>query len=82
MLLIFPPVSKPSEPPAGPAKLAGALKAHGISVQVLDMNIEGLLHLLNQPVAAGDTWTRRAVKNIANNTAALRNPETYRSFDR
>lgn len=82
MLLIFPPVAKPCEPPAGIAKLAGALKAHGISCRVLDANLEGLLYLLGQPQAANDTWTRRAVKNISKNIAALKDPGTYRSLDR
>jgi hypothetical protein len=82
MLLIFPPVAKPGEPPAGIAKLAGALSAHGISCDLLDANIEGLLYLLNQAQTASDTWTRRAIKNIKENIAALRDPKTYRSFDR
>ena len=82
MLLIFPPVAKPCEPPAGIAKLAGALRAHGISCCVLDANLEGLLYLLEQPQAANDTWTRSAVKNISKNIAALRDPRTYRSPDR
>ncbi len=79
MLLIFPPVAKPCEPPAGVAKLAGALNAHGIPCTVLDANLEGLLYLMQQPQAASDTWTRRAVKNISSNLAALRDAQTYRS---
>jgi hypothetical protein len=82
MLLISPPVAKPCEPPAGIAKLAGALKAHGISCCVLDANLEGLQYLLEQPQAANDTWTRRAVKNVSNNIAALKDPKTYQAFDR
>ncbi|HSQ78105.1 MAG TPA: radical SAM protein [Nitrospirota bacterium] len=82
MLLIFPPVAKPCEPPAGIAKLAGALKAHGISCCVLDANLEGLLDLLGQPQAANDTWTRRAAKNISKNIAALKDPKTYQALDR
>jgi radical SAM superfamily enzyme YgiQ (UPF0313 family) len=81
MLLIFPPVAKPCEPPAGIAKLAGALNAHGVSCAVLDANLEGLLYLLQQPQNASDTWTRRAVKNISSNLVALREPQTYRSPD-
>lgn len=81
MLLIHPPVAKPSEPPAGIAKLSGALSAHGVSHHVLDANIEGLLFLLNQPLNATDTWTRRAIKNCAKNIEALRNIRTYHSFD-
>lgn len=79
MLLIFPPVAKPSEPPAGIAKLASAMQGHGITCQVLDANLEGLLWLLHQPQAAADTWSRRAIKNLPANIAALRDKGTYRS---
>jgi hypothetical protein len=82
MLLIHPPIVKPCEPPAGIAKLSGALNSHDIPHKVLDANIEGLLFLLNQPRAASDTWTRRAIKNISSNIVALRAIETYQSFDR
>jgi len=82
MLLIFPPLAKSCEPPAGIARLSGALKAHGIPHQVLDANLEGILYLLKHPHIASDTWTRRAVKNIDTNIAALRDLRTYRSPDR
>ncbi|MGE5809078.1 MAG: hypothetical protein ACM32I_08125, partial [Nitrospirota bacterium] len=81
MLLISPPIGKPCEPPAGIAKLAGALYAHGISYCVLDANLEGLLYLLEQPLTASDIWTRRAVRNISKNIAAIRDPRTYLSLD-
>ena len=82
MLLIFPPVAKPCEPPAGIAMLSAALAAHGIACTVLDLNLEGLLFLLEQPYTASDTWSRRAVRNVAKNVASLREPATYRSLDR
>lgn len=82
MLLIFPPVAKACEPPAGIAKLAGALKAHHIPCTLLDANLEGLLFLLQQPQTASDTWTRRAIKNSSTNLASLKNPRTYQSPDR
>jgi hypothetical protein len=96
MLLIFPPVAKPCEPPAGIAKLVGALKAHGISCELLDANLEGLLWLAGQPdtenrdqgsgvrekSAGKGTWTRRALNNREKNLAALRSPLTYQSPDR
>ncbi|MFA6414018.1 MAG: radical SAM protein [Syntrophales bacterium] len=47
LLLIHPPVSKPCEPPAGIARLAGALREHGVSCTVIDANVEGLHFLLN-----------------------------------
>ena len=82
MLLIFPPAAKACEPPAGIAKLAGALKAHQIPCTLLDANLEGQLSLLQQPQHPADTWTRRAIKNISTNLAALRSPRTYQSPDR
>jgi hypothetical protein len=81
MLLIFPPAAKPCEPPAGIAKLAGALNAHGIPCTILDANLEGLLYLMQKPQTAFDTWTRRAVKNSSSNLDALRDPRTYHSPD-
>jgi|GEM_PF-28968 len=47
VLLIYPPVSKPCEPPAGIARLAGVLLEHGIPCIVIDANVEGLHFLLN-----------------------------------
>ena len=43
ILLIQPPVAKPCEPPAGVARLAGALQAAGIDCRVYDASLEGLL---------------------------------------
>ncbi|GLI38283.1 radical SAM protein [Geobacter hydrogenophilus] len=82
MLLIHPPVAKVGEPPAGVARLAGALRAHDLPCRVFDANLEGLLWLMEQPAAASDTWTRRAAKGRAAHLATLREPQTYRSPDR
>lgn len=86
MLLIYPPVAKPCEPPAGIAKLAGALKHHGIKHTILDANLEGMLFLLSsaetKPDILRDTWTSRALRNLNKNLAALRDLNTYRSIDR
>ena len=82
MLLIFPPVAKASEPPAGIASLAASLKAHGVHCILLDANLEGQLWLLEQPVTAVDTWSRRASKGRSGNLAALRDIGTYRTPDR
>ena len=82
ILLINPPVSKPSEPPAGIARLAGALRHNDLKCRVIDANIDGLQHLLKQSVAADDTWTRRAVKNREQNVRFLQGSAGYSSFDR
>lgn len=82
MLLIFPPTAKPSEPPAGIARLAGFLKGHGIPCTLLDANIEGVLFLLELPVKRSDPWSKRAGQNVTTNLKALRDPQTYISADR
>ncbi|HEY5522767.1 MAG TPA: radical SAM protein [Desulfuromonadaceae bacterium] len=82
MLLIFPPLAKACEPPAGIARLAASLKAHGLPCRLLDANLEGQLWLLKQPLTATDTWSRRAFKGRADNLAALRDINTYRTPDR
>ncbi|MBN1665049.1 MAG: radical SAM protein [Deltaproteobacteria bacterium] len=71
MLLINPPVVKPSEPPAGIAKLIGCLKDHGMAVRVLDANVEGILHLLHQPKTVSDTWTDRSYRHLQSNRTFL-----------
>ncbi|MBC8413720.1 radical SAM protein [bacterium] len=86
MLLIHPPVAKPCEPPAGIAKLSGALTAHGIEHTLLDANIEALLYTLDKTkdiaVEPSDKWTARALKNQAANLEALRGNRLYTNIDR
>ncbi|HQB12809.1 MAG TPA: radical SAM protein [Syntrophales bacterium] len=45
LVLIHPPVSKPCEPPAGIARLAGYLEAQGVSCDLIDANSEGFRFL-------------------------------------
>ena len=82
MLLIYPPTAKPSEPPAGIARLSGTLKGHNIACTVLDANIEGLLYLLKLPANATDTWSARAYRNINKNIDSLKTHKIYNSPDR
>ena len=82
ILLIHPPVAKPCEPLAGMARLAWALRAAGIDCRVYDANLDGLLSLMQRPVAAEDTWSRRAGKNLAVHLEALRSSDLYRNRDR
>ncbi len=82
MILIHPPVAKPCEPPAGIAKLCGALDHHRIRHRVLDANLEGLLSLLNAPTVPSDTWTSRAFRQLSKHLASLSRWETYQENDR
>ncbi|MCP4136047.1 MAG: radical SAM protein [bacterium] len=77
MILIHPPVAKAGEPPAGLAKLAGALRAHSVQCDIIDANLEGLLYLMENQADATDTWTTRARANLSGNLAAIRNRKTY-----
>jgi len=82
ILLIHPPLSKSCEPSPGIAKLSGALNAAGVDCRVYDANLEGFLDLVQQPVCANDTWSKRAFKHIEYNINSLRKKETYSSIDR
>ncbi len=46
--LIYPPVAKAAEPPAGVARLCAALKSHGVACRVIDANLKGMLFLLHK----------------------------------
>lgn len=82
VLLLNPPVVKPSEPPPGLARLAGALHHFGIPCKVVDLNIEGLFSLMDTPRVDSDRWTQRSFRNRLTNLDALRGPDLYRNFDR
>ncbi|MHB8790535.1 MAG: B12-binding domain-containing radical SAM protein [Desulfobulbaceae bacterium] len=77
MLLIYPPVAKFCEPPAGIARLAGALRGSGLPCTLLDANLEGQMFLLSAQAEPADTWGRRACRKLAANLAALRSQDTY-----
>ncbi|MEE4605762.1 MAG: radical SAM protein, partial [Desulfobacteraceae bacterium] len=82
ILLIHPPIAKPCEPPAGIARLAGALRASGIDCRTYDANLDGVLELLHGPVEADDTWTRRSYNHRDANLTALRSSALYTNKDR
>jgi len=78
VILIHPPVVKPSEPPAGLAALSGALSAHGVRHTLLDANLEAMLWLLRRASSGpSDTWTRRACLHLPANLALLRDWQGY-----
>ena len=80
IILIHPPMTKPSEPPAGIAKLSSCLHANGINHGVIDANLEGILYLIKKTAGnskATDRWTMRSCKNHERNLAALRNMVIY-----
>jgi hypothetical protein len=82
MILIHPPIAKPSEPPAGIARLAGALKHHDVPCKVLDANLEGILGLLEKRMNPSDTWTSRAKRHLHSHLQALRTRKGYENSDR
>ena len=82
MILIYPPVAKPCEPPAGIAKLCGALNHRGVKYSVLDANLEGLLSLLKTPPVSSDTWTSRAFRHLPRHLASLNGWDAYRDDGR
>jgi radical SAM superfamily enzyme YgiQ (UPF0313 family) len=82
MILIYPPVVKPCEPPAGIAKLCGALNHHGVRYKVWDANLEGLLSLLKAPPVSLDTWTYRAFRHLSRHLGSLNCWDAYQDDGR
>ncbi len=82
ILFIHPPVAKACEPPAGIARLVGALRHHGIACSVLDANLEGQLWLMGALVADKDRWTMRAARNREQNLSRIRGWDIYGNADR
>lgn len=82
MILIFPPVAKPCEPPAGVALLSAALKESHIPCSVVDANAEGLLYLIRSVEKPVDSWSKRALKNRESIISDLKNPKLYTNMDR
>src|SRR5664280_649775 len=85
IILIHPPLTKPSEPPAGLAKLSSCLAANRIDYKVIDANIEGIRYLLKDASnknTTNDRWTTRACKKMESNLTALQDIATYQSPSR
>ncbi|MDR3568920.1 MAG: radical SAM protein [Syntrophobacteraceae bacterium] len=82
ILLINPPLVKPSEPPPGISRLLGTLRAEGVACEAIDANIEGILHLLGKGSPALDRWTLRAGRNCERNLDFIRAPQSRRTLDR
>jgi hypothetical protein len=79
ILLVYPPVAKLSEPPAGIARLAGTLRSNGVTCKTVDLNLECMLELLDESshLTTGDTWSRRAQRKCGAHLADLRTQEIY-----
>ena len=82
ILLINPPLVKPSEPPPGIARLYGTLVAAGAKCSIIDANIEGILHLFGKSPPDSDRWTSRAVRNRARNLELVRSVPGYLDLQR
>lgn len=82
MILIFPPVAKPCEPPAGVALLAAALKEQGHPCLVIDASLQGLLYLINSDIKPVDSWSTRALKHREQILTDLKDTKLYTNMDR
>ncbi|HOQ43219.1 MAG TPA: radical SAM protein [Smithellaceae bacterium] len=85
IIFIHPPVAKPSEPPAGIARLSACLKANSVEHQVVDANLEGMLWLMRSASRDGtarNKWDIRSFKNLEGNLHALRSIDTFREKSR
>ncbi len=82
LLLIYPPLAKNCEPPAGIARLAGFLRGNGVSCVAIDANRLGFDYLFGLDFPATDTWSARAARNLRANISGLKSHYYYADFDR
>ncbi len=82
LLLIYPPIAKNCEPPAGIARLSGFLRSNGVSCSTLDLNRLGFDYLLGLPCSKKDNWSLRARRNLKTNIAGLKRLASYANVDR
>jgi len=82
MLLIFPPLAKACEPPAGISRIKGFLDGNNQHCSLWDANLEAQLYLLDRTQAPSDTWSKRAWNNLQKNLTALQTPSLYTNSDR
>ena len=78
-LLIYPPIAKPCEPPAGLARLAGALRHHTAACQIWDANVEAVHWLVDLPLPQKDRWSLQAWQRRGADRAWLQSPQGYAS---
>jgi len=82
LLLLHPPVVRPSSPPLGLLSLAGYLRRQGLRVEWLDLNAAAFRDLLT---SAGlpppqDRFSKRAVRGLHQALSDLRSPAILRDF--
>ena len=81
LLLIYPPIAKPAEPPAGVAQIKQAMEDFGHSCTVIDANIEAQLYLINSVERAGTPRLLSALNNREKNLHTIRTISAFNKFD-
>lgn len=81
VLLIYPPVAKPAEPPAGVAQLKSALKRAGLSCESIDANVEGQYSLIQNVPHSESRRSKMALQNRDKNSAAVHSLAALQNFD-
>lgn len=78
IILVYPPVARPSEPPLGLATVAGVLKRAGVVYQVLDLNAEAFHILLSHDFPSPrptDRFSKRSIARVQEYADELRSPD-------
>lgn len=65
VILVYPPVVRPSEPPVGLATVAGALLRAGVTYEILDLNAEAFHALLSQDFPGANPPDRFSKRSLA-----------------
>jgi radical SAM superfamily enzyme YgiQ (UPF0313 family) len=81
VVLIHPPIAKPGEPPAGIARLKGALDSHNVKCSLLDANLEGTHFVFAQNIESDNAWTSQAAKNVDRHLKEIWQGSAFKTID-
>jgi hypothetical protein len=83
MVLLYPPAVRNCEPPAGLSRLAGALRAAGEPITLIDGAWEGMMYLVNKNLPPGaEKSSQRVYRSRQRIMDTLTSPRGYSSLDR
>jgi hypothetical protein len=80
VLLIHPPMVRPTEPPIGVSAVAGLLQTHGIPVTTWDANLAGVLAFIDRPPAESSPRSRQTYEGREALLRTLRSRKAFHSF--
>jgi len=81
LLLIYPPVARPAEPPIGIAQIKSAFNHHNLSCSIIDANLEGLRYVIKHCPSPQSSDLQFAFRFREQHQRSIRSPHTCAVYD-